>query len=280
MYKQMRDKNKKNDYAGQEKTFWQHLEELRWNLIRSIIVVLLFSIIAFLNRKIIFDQIILAPKDSEFITYHLLCKLGEILSLKSLCINASSLKIINISLSGQFMTHVYVSIVIGLILAAPYIIWEIWRFIKPALKENEKKYSKSFVLITSSLFLTGILFSYFLIVPFTIRFLGTYHVSSFVQNTISLKSYINTVVSLTFAVGLVFELPVLVYFLTEVGMLTPSFMRKNRKYMFILILILAAIITPPDAFSQIMLSIPLVLLYEWSIHISKRVVIKKNKLQN
>ena len=180
-------------------------------------------------------------------------------------------------MSGQFLTHMYISAVAGFILAFPYVLWEIWRFVQPALHQNEKKYSRGGLLISTLLFLVGILFSYFFIVPVTVNFLGTYSVSGNVVNQISLSSYINTVVSVTFAVGIVFELPILVYFLTRIGVVTPDFMKKNRKYMVVVLLTVSAIITPPDMFSQMMVFIPLWGLYEVSILVSKRVYKKQQE---
>ncbi|MBI9036596.1 MAG: twin-arginine translocase subunit TatC [Bacteroidales bacterium] len=271
------DNTQDNNKVQEEMSFWQHLEELRWHITRSIIAVIVFAVVAFLNRKIIFDEIILAPRDSEFITNRVLCKLADILSFKSLCFESFNLTIINIKMSGQFLTHMYISIIAGIIITIPYIIWEIWSFIKPALYKNERKYTNYAVISSSLLFIIGILFSYFLIVPLTVNFLGTYHVSEFVQNQVSLKSYVNTVVSVTFAVGIVFELPIFMYFFTKVGLVTPSFLKKNRKYMLVICLILSAIITPPDVFSQILVCIPLIALYEISILISKRVYRKRQQ---
>ncbi len=268
-------KTKKNTKPEKVMTFWDHLDELRWHIIRSLIAVVVLAIIAFLNRYLIFDVIILAPSNSDFITNRLLCDLGKLVNLDALCIKDLSLQIINIKMSGQFLTHMYISLVAGFMLAFPYVLWEIWRFIKPAMKDNERKYSSGGVVISSLLFFMGILFSYFLIVPLTVNFLGTYHVSDTVFNQISLSSYINTVVSVTFAVGLVFELPILVYFLTKIGILTPDFMKKNRKYMYVIMLVLSAIITPPDMFSQILVVLPLIALYEFSIGVSNRIH-KKN----
>ncbi|HJN06858.1 MAG TPA: twin-arginine translocase subunit TatC [Bacteroidales bacterium] len=268
----MEETNTKNDQPKEKvMTFWDHLDELRWHIMRSLIAIVALAIVAFINREIIFDQIILAPSSSEFISNRVLCRLGEWLSLNALCIQDMKLDIINIKMSGQFLTHMYISLVAGFILAFPYILWEIWRFVKPAMKETERKYSSGGVFISSVLFLMGILFSYFLIVPLTVNFLGTYHVSESVHNQISLSSYISTVVSVTFAVGLVFELPILVYFLTKIGMLTPDFMKRNRKYMYVIMLILAAIITPPDMFSQVLVVFPLIILYEFSIGVSNRI---------
>lgn len=273
----MEEVNTKNKAPEKEKvmTFWDHLDELRWHIMRSLIAVIILAIVAFINRHIIFDVIILAPSNSDFITNRALCELGKLMSLDALCIKDLSLQIINIKMSGQFLTHMYISLVAGFILAFPYVLWEIWRFVKPAMKDSERKYSSGGVFISSLLFMMGILFSYFLIVPLTVNFLGTYHVSDTVYNQISLSSYINTVVSVTFAVGIVFELPILVYFLTKIGILTPNFMKKNRKYMYVIMLIISAIITPPDMFSQVLVVLPLIGLYEFSIGVSNRMY-KKN----
>ncbi|MCX6234762.1 MAG: twin-arginine translocase subunit TatC [Bacteroidetes bacterium] len=268
----------KND-PEKEMTFWQHLEELRWHIVRSVLVIVAMTIVALIYKTFIFDHIILAPKDSDFITYRLLCKLADLLSVQTLCLRDLEMNIINLSMGGQFTMHVYVSIATGLILATPYIIWEFWRFIRPALKMHERKYASITVLIMSVLFLVGILFSYYVLVPWALYFFGTYQVSEAVLNQISLKSYISTVVTLTFGMGFIFELPVIVYFLTKIGIMTPAFMKKNRKYAFILILIVAAIITPPDVFSQIIATIPLYALYELSIYVSKRVYKKRSLLQ-
>ena len=273
----MEEVNTKKNAPEKEKvmTFWDHLDELRWHIMRSLIAVIILAIVAFINRHLIFDVIILAPSNSDFITNRALCEIGKLLGLDALCIKDLSLQIINIKMSGQFLTHMYISLVAGFILAFPYVLWEIWSFVKPAMKDSERKYSSGGVFISSLLFVLGILFSYFLIVPLTVNFLGTYHVSETVYNQISLSSYINTVVSVTFAVGIVFELPILVYFLTKIGILTPDFMKKNRKYMYVIMLILSAIITPPDMFSQVLVVLPLIGLYELSIGVSKRMY-KKN----
>jgi len=271
MPEEISNKKKDTDREEREMSFWEHLEELRMHLFRSIAVIMVLAIVAFISKKYIFDYIILAPKDAEFITNRLLCKLGEFLSIDALCISNLNLSMQNINLSGQFMMHMYVSIMAGLILAAPYVLWELWRFIMPALHSNEKKHSQGAVIVSSLLFMMGVLFAYFLIVPLTINFLGTYQVSQDVPNQIQLNSYISTVISVTLAVGIVFELPILVYFLTKVGFITPAFMKKNRKVMLIIVLVLSAIITPPDIFSQILVCIPLIGLYELSINISARV---------
>jgi sec-independent protein translocase protein TatC len=269
------NKKKNKSDPNKEMSFWEHLEELRKRLIRSVLAWIALSTLAFIERDIIFDKIILAPKDSNFITYRLLCKLGAFLHVDSLCLPPMSIKIINYNLSGQFMTHMTISMVAGLILAVPFIFYQVWQFIKPALYEKERRYAYSAVYVMSGLFMIGITFSYFLMVPWTLNFLGTYQVSASVANQIALDSYISTVVSVVFSVGIVFELPVVVFVLAKIGILTPAFLKKNRKYAFIFVLIVAAIITPPDVFSQIIVTIPLWALYEVSIIVAKRVTPKE-----
>jgi sec-independent protein translocase protein TatC len=271
MQEEISNKKQNKPPVEKEMSFWDHLEELRSHLFRAIAAIMIFAIAAFIGKKFVFDYVILAPKDADFITNRVLCRLSEILSIDALCIGNLNLSMQNIQMSGQFMTHMYVSIIVGLIVAAPYVIWEIWRFIMPALHPKEKKHSRGAVVVSSLLFLSGVLFAYFLIVPLTINFLGSYQVSQAVPNQIQLNSYISTVMSVTIAVGIVFELPILVYFLTKVGVVTPSFMKKNRKFMLVIVLVLSAIITPPDIFSQILVCIPLIGLYELSIRISARV---------
>lgn len=275
MAEEYSNKQEKKKDNGKEMTFWEHLDALRGHLFRSLMAVTAFTILAFVNRKVLFDKIILAPKEADFPTNRMLCKLGDLLNTPQLCLGNLELNIINIQLSGQFLTHMYISLAAGVVLALPYIVWEIFRFIEPGLYEHERKYARGGVWITSLLFITGVLFSYFLIVPLTIQFLGGYQVSASVANQIALGSYIKTVVSVSFAVGLVFELPVLIYFLARTGIVTASWMRKNRKIMLVLTLVLSAIITPPDVFSQIMVAIPLIILYEFSIRIAAKVEKKR-----
>ncbi len=254
-----------------ELTFWDHLEELRWVFIRSLIAVGVISVVAFLNKTLVFNYVFLSPKEPWFITNEVLCRFSRYLNSDALCLNQSGLEIINIKLSGQFTTHLFTSFAVGLFLASPYIIFEFWRFVKPALHDNEKKHSRGAVFVSSVLFIIGVLFGYFLIVPLTINFLGGYHVSEQVANTISLGSYLRNVVSVSLSLGVVFEIPILVYFLTKTGIITPKFMKSSRKIILIILLIVSAIITPPDMISQIMVCIPLLVLYELSIKISERV---------
>ncbi|NMC38694.1 MAG: twin-arginine translocase subunit TatC [Bacteroidales bacterium] len=258
-------------------SFLEHLEELRWHIIRSIIAIFVFMIIAFVLKNLIFDKIILAPKNPGFFTNRLLCQLGDIVNIDALCINTKPLNLISIKMAGQITTHITVAIVAGLILAFPYMMWEFWQFFKPALHSDEKQHTRGAVLATSLLFFTGVLFGYFALAPLSIHFLSSYQVSPDVVNQINIRSYIGTLTSICLATGLVFELPIIAFFLTKIGVITPSFMIRYRRHAIIVIFIIAAIITPPDVFSQMLVCIPLLALYEVGILISKRVMKKKEK---
>jgi Twin arginine targeting (Tat) protein translocase TatC len=261
-------------------TFLEHLEELRWHIIRSALAIVVFATLAFVYSRYIFDYILLTPKNPDFISNRLLCKLGGLLHTSSLCINSKPLKLINIDMSGQFSTDMMVSTIAGLIVASPFVIREFWSFIAPALHSNERNHARGAVFAISSLFLLGILFGYYMIVPFSVHFLGSYAVSSQIENQINLTSYFSTIASVTLASGLIFELPILAYFLSKIGIMSPQFMRKYRRHAIIVILVVAAVITPPDVFSQILVSIPLILLYEVSIVISAVVTRRRNTQKN
>jgi len=261
-------------------SFLEHLEELRWHIIRSVLAIFFFMIIAFIFKSFIFDNIILAPKNPAFITNRILCHLGELLNTTALCINTKHLNLINIKMSGQLTTHISVAMVAGLILAFPVILWEFWQFFKPALKANEAKYAQGAVAAASMLFFTGVLFGYYMLAPLSFHFLSSYEISPEVTNQINVRSYIGTLTSICLATGLVFELPIIAFFLTKIGIVTPAFLRKYRKHAIVVIFILAAIITPPDVFSQTLVAIPLLILYEISILISARVMKQKEKDRN
>lgn len=267
--------------AKEEKrrNFWLHLEKLRWHIIRPLIAISLLSVVAFLNRHILFDVIILGPKDPDFPTNALLCQIGKALSVDGLCFEGSSLKIINVNMSGQFMTHIYISALAGLVMAIPYIIYEIWSYVSFALNIKNRRAAFYTIFSGTALFMLGVAFSYFLIVPLTVNFLGTYFVSNEVQNNVTLNSYISTVTSLVLATGVVFELPVLMYFLSKYGIVGPEFLVKKRRIMIVLIFIIAAIITPPDVVSQIMVSLPMLILYEVSVLVAKTVWNKRAQVE-
>jgi len=264
---------------GKEMSFLQHLEELRWHLVRSVLAITVIAVVAFLNKEFLFDGVLLAPKSPSFLTYRWLCLISHKLHLgDDLCVQSIPFSLISTDLSAQFTTHMWVAFVAGLIVASPYILWEAWRFIKPALYEKERNYARGIVFYTSSLFIIGVLFGYYVITPMSVNFLGTYQVSPEVKNTITLDSFISTVTTLTLLTGLVFELPIVVYFLTKIGIMSPGFMRTYRKHAVVLILILAAFITPTsDATTMLMVAVPLYALYEISIIVSARVVKKRGE---
>jgi sec-independent protein translocase protein TatC len=257
-------------------SFLDHLEVLRWHLVRSAIVIILLAILAFLFKSFVFDTVILAQKSADFWTYQLFCKFSYLIGNgDSLCMEDMNFSLINITMSGQFSLHIMVSLVAGIILAFPYVLFEIWRFITPALAKKEKRNALGLVISGTILFMLGILFGYYFVSPLSVQFLGNYTVSSQVKNQITLGSFISTVTTVTLVCGLVFQLPLIVFFLSKLGLLTPEFMRKYRKHAIVVTLILSAVITPPDVSSQVLLTIPLLILYEFSIYISKMVVRKK-----
>ncbi|MBS9766925.1 MAG: twin-arginine translocase subunit TatC [Flavobacteriaceae bacterium] len=261
-----------------EMSFLDHLEELRWHLIRVTIVIILVSIVAFSLKSFIFDTVIFAPKDPDFLTYRFFCYISELLNTNSLCIDELPFKFQSLGLTEQFSVHFWVSITAGFIISFPYVIWEFWRFISPGLYEKERKTASGFISISSLLFFIGVLFGYYVIVPFSVNFLGNYSVSDMIERNIKIGSYISLLRSTVLASGLVFELPIIIYFLTKIGLVTPEFLRKYRRHALVLVLILAAVITPPDIVSQIVVSIPVLVLYEVSIYISKVVI--KNEGEN
>ncbi|MBL7951967.1 MAG: twin-arginine translocase subunit TatC [Flavobacteriales bacterium] len=252
-------------------TFLEHLEELRWTLVRSSIAIVLGMVGCFIAKDFVFDQVVLAPKDASFITYRGLCWTGHRLGMGDvMCVSDMVFTLQNISMSGQFFTHLMVSFVGGLIIAFPYVLWEVWRFIAPGLHANEKGSVGGLVFFATILFLLGVGFGYFLLAPLSIQFFGSYQVSATVENTVALDSYIAMVTSVTLWTGVIFELPLVILFLTRAGMVTPAFLRTYRKHAFVVILILAAILTPPDVVSQLIVSVPLMALYEFGILIAAR----------
>ncbi|HCR90211.1 MAG: twin arginine-targeting protein translocase TatC [Bacteroidetes bacterium GWF2_42_66] len=253
-------------------SFLEHLEVLRWHIVRSFAAILVFAILAFIFSDFIFDAIILKPRSVDFWTNRMFAIAADYFGMESLRINTTPLSLISISMSGQFSADMTISLITGLIVASPYVIYEFWSFMKPALYDNERKHARGAAFYMSVLFVMGVLFGYYLIVPLSIDFLGSYSVSAEVTNQIYMISYISTVASICLASGVVFELPIFIFFLSKVGLISPEFLRKYRKHAYIVLLILAAIITPPDIFSQVLVCIPLVILYEVSIVVSKHVV--------
>jgi len=250
-----------------------HLNDLRKFLMHSAIGIVVGAAIVAMNIQFVYDKIIFAPKNPSFITYRLFCKISD-----ALCIQDIPINIINRQMAGQFSAHIWTSIIFGIIIAFPYIIYELWKFIKPALYEEEKKYGIAFIVVSSILFILGILFGYYVITPLSVNFLGNYFVTGEIQNNIDLSSYNSLVRTTVLANGIVFELPIIIYFLAKMGLVTADFLRNNRKYALVLVLLLAAIITPPDIISQIIVAIPLMILFEVSIFIAGFVEKKQTDL--
>ncbi len=254
-----------------EMSFLDHLEELRWHIIRSLIAILVFAIAAFIAKDFVIGTVILGPSRTDFWTYQKLCLLADLIQTPALCIDTLSFELVSRKLSSQFMTHVSVSFFVGIIVGFPYLFWEIWRFIKPGLRPKERKASRGATFSVSVLFTLGVLFGYFLIAPISVRFFSTYQVDPSLQNLFDLSSYISTVTMIVFGCGVLFQLPVIVYFLTRAGIVSSALMKAYRKHAIIVILVLGAIVTPPDPFSQILIALPLMLLYQMSIVIAKRI---------
>jgi sec-independent protein translocase protein TatC len=263
-----------------EMSFLDHLEDLRWHLIRATLAILIAATVAFTAKGFIFDVILFGPKSADFFTYRMFCNISQFLGLdESFCLSELPFRIQSRIMAGQFSAHIWTSITAGFIIAFPYVIYQFWMFLSPGLYESERKNSKWFIFATSLLFFLGVLFGYYIVTPLSINFLGSYQVSEEVFNDFDLSSYIGLVRACVLACGLIFELPIIIYFLSKLGLITPEFLRNNRKYSIVLILILSAIITPPDVASQIIVSIPVLILYEISIFISKAVVKREQKIK-
>ncbi|MES2725952.1 MAG: twin-arginine translocase subunit TatC [Bacteroidota bacterium] len=270
-----------DDHFGEKKemTFFDHIDELRSHLMRSVIAIFLGAVLAFFNKNILFDIIIFGPMRIDFLSYRILCKLSYwAKGTDEYCIKSINFELKNIDMTGQFTQHLWIAFIAGVIIAFPYILWQLWRFIKPALSKKEIGYARGLVFFSSILFFIGIAFGYFFLAPVSVSFMGSYKVSELVSNEINLESYISFVSTITFACGLMFEMPILVYFLVKIGILSSRLMSKYRKHALVVILVLAAVLTPsPDMASQILMAIPLYALFELSIFIAKGVESKKIK---
>jgi sec-independent protein translocase protein TatC len=260
-----------------EMTFLDHLEELRWHVIRSVIALMVFTGFSFLIIKWVFNTIILGPAKADFPTWRVLCKLGEVIHNPDLCIQDIHLELQSRSMTGQFSITIVSSIVLGLIMAFPYVIWELWRFIRPGLKLKERRGSKGVVGVISLLFGMGISFGYYVVSPLMVYILVNYKISDMIVNQFDVTSYVSTLLTLVLGSGALFQLPVVIYFLTKLGLVTPMFLRQYRKHAVVAILVIAAIITPPDVLSQVLITIPLYMLFEISILISANVYKRKLK---
>jgi sec-independent protein translocase protein TatC len=267
--------NNENISAAPKKkmSFLDHIEALRWHLIRSVIALLVITTILFFYSDFIFDTILFGPTKPTFITYRALCKLSEFLHLgDALCVKTTAqFKIVNTEIWGQLTMYMWGTFIAGFILTMPYILWEVWRFISPALKPKEIRSTRGFVFAASFLFLLGVCFSYFIIIPWTVNFLGSFKLSSGtnVENLFNISSYVSTVTTLILWIGVIFELPMVTYILASIGIISSAFLKKYRKHSVVVVLIVAALIAPPDVASQVFISIPLYLLFEVSIFVAK-----------
>lgn len=271
----MAKREKKN--PGQM-SFLDHLEELRWLLVRCTVAILVFATAVFFVSDYIFDEIIFGPINPNFITYRFFCDLSHSLGFAdSICVTEMDFIVQNTDMEGQVNILIWICVVGGFILGFPYILWELWKFIRPALYEKERKNAKLFIFIASVLFFLGVLFGYFIVVPMSVNFFATFKVSDVIKNEFNIDSYIGMIKTSVIASGLYFELPIVVYFLTKLGLVTPDFLRKYRKWGIVIILIVAAIVTPPDVVSQILVAIPMLLIYELSIILSAFVVKKRKQ---
>ena len=260
--------------------FMDHIEVLRWHIIRSLLAVLIGTIVVFINIDYIFDKIILGPANTDFISYQWFCKLGAMINVPEMCLEKINISFQNTQLSGQFMLSFSSSFMIGFIVAFPYVFWEFWRFVRPALKENELKHTRGIVFWATLLFIGGVLFSYFIIAPFTINFFGGYTLSDKFQNIITVSDYYDTMSDLILGMGIVFELPIIVYILAKIGILSPKFMRENRRFAIVIVLVLSAVITPPDWFSIFLVFFPLMFLYEISIKVVAKITKEREAKEN
>lgn len=264
-----------------EMSFFDHLTVLRKHLLRSLLALMIFTVGAFFFSEFIYEEIIMGPKQGDFWTYRMMCALvaawPNIIS-SDFCVTNIPGEIINTQMAGQFTLMINSSIIVGIVLTIPYLLYELWLFIKPALKVNEKKSARGFVFFSSSLFFIGVLFGYYVISPLSINFLANYTVSADIKNTFTIDSYLSTVATLTLGSGIIFQLPIVIYILSKLGIMTPKFMRSSRRYSTVLILIIAAVVTPTaDVLTMMVVAAPLFLLYEISIYLSAAVERQKNK---
>lgn len=259
-----------------EMSFFEHLEVLRWHIIRSVIAIFVFALLAFSFYDFVFNQIIMGPKNLDFWTYRMMCKIGDLLNLDGFCVERIPFNIINTELAGQFMLQINSCLLMAVAMGFPYLLFEIWLFIKPALTDIERKSASGFVFYATILFVLGALFGYYIVVPLSVNFLANVSLSEEITNQITIDSYLSTIATLTLGCGIIFLLPILIFILSKLGLMTPQFMRASRRYAVVIILIIAAIITPTaDVITLLTVSAPMFILYELSISVSANVHRKK-----
>lgn len=257
-------------------SFFEHLEVLRWHIIRAVIAIAVFALLSFTFYDFVFNQIIMGPKNLDFWTYRMMCKVGDLLSLDGFCVEKIPFNIINTELAGQFMLQINSCLLMALALGFPYLLFEVWLFVKPALTEVERRSASGFVFYATILFIIGALFGYYIVVPLSVNFLANVSLSAEITNQITIDSYLSTIATLTLGCGVIFLLPILIFILSKLGLMTPQFMRASRRYAVVIILIIAAIITPTaDVITLLTVSAPMFILYELSISVSANVQRKK-----
>ncbi|GMQ25613.1 twin-arginine translocase subunit TatC [Algoriphagus sp. oki45] len=256
-------------------SFLDHLEALRWHLLRSVAAILIFTVLAFLAKSIVFGQIILGPSKIDFFTYRFLCQIGNSLGITALCIDELPFTIQSRQMTGQFSMHMTSSFVVGFIAAFPYVFWEVWRFISPGLYDQEKNAARGAVFFVSLLFLLGAAFGYYVLSPLSINFLSNYQLDPSITNEFDITSYVTTLTMLVLASAIMFQLPVVVYFLSMSGLVTSKMLKAYRRHSIVVILVVSAIITPPDVISQLLIAMPILVLYEIGISIAKRLEKKR-----
>lgn len=258
-------------------SFLDHLEQLRWHLLRSISAILIFMVLAFLSKGFVFGQVILGPSKVDFVTYRMLCKLSELFYLPALCIEELPFIIQSRQMTGQFSMHITSSLVVGLIAAFPYVFWEVWKFISPGLYAKERNAARGAVFFVSLLFFMGASFGYFILSPLSINFLSNYQLDPSIANEFDITSYVSTLSMLVLASAVMFQLPVVIYFLTQAGLVSSAMLKAYRRHSIVVILVLSAVITPPDVISQILIAMPILVLYEAGIMIAKRLERKRRE---
>ncbi|WP_375585137.1 twin-arginine translocase subunit TatC [Cyclobacterium xiamenense] len=258
-------------------SFLDHLEQLRWHLLRSISAILVFMVLAFLSKSFVFGQVILGPSKVDFITYRVLCQLSDFFSLPALCIEKLPFIIQSRQMTGQFSMHITSSLVVGLIASFPYVFWEVWRFISPGLYDKEKNAARGAVFFVSLLFFLGASFGYFILSPLSINFLSNYQLDPSIANEFDITSYVSTLSMLVLASAVMFQLPIVIYFLTQAGLVSSLMLKTYRRHAIVVILVLSALITPPDVISQILIAMPILVLYEAGIIIAKRLEKKRRE---
>ncbi len=264
-----------------EMSIIEHLEELRWHLLKSVVAIFVCAIVVFVYDDFFLNHLLFDPLQVDFFSYHKLCQLGAWLEMKdSFCLDKINITLQNTEPAGQFMTYITSGFTIGFIIAFPYVFFQIWSFIKPALLDGELRVASGLLFWTTLLFLCGIMFGYYILLPFSINFLSSFSMNTMIKNDINVSSYFDLLTSLVLGCGIMFEMPIVVYFLTKIGLVTPAFLTTYRKYSIVVILVIAAIITPPDVISQLIVSVPLFILYEISIYVSMRIVLKEKLNQN